>query len=151
MSKLQKKLVHLFSDYYYDYDYDYDYDYSSFLSRLFKRFSLLPQVKIWAFYFDLQCLLFLFWWQLFNRGAEQLEQWMDTREAIIQSEEIGAAEGAEALIKKHEDFTKTVAVQEAKIAALQENANQLIEKEHYDSPAIAERIAAVLARSGIWS
>ena len=76
---------------------------------------------------------------------------MDTREAIIQSEEIGAAEGAEALIKKHEDFTKTVAVQEAKIAALQENANQLIEKEHYDSPAIAERIAAVLARSGIWS
>ena len=72
---------------------------------------------------------------------------MAVREAAIQSEEVGEAqEGAEALLKKHEDFTKTVAVQEAKIASLQNNAEELIDKEHYDSPAIAERIQAVLAR-----
>lgn len=85
--------------------------------------------------------------QLFNRDAEQLEQWMATREAIIQSEDVGeAAEGAEALIKKHEDFTKTLAVQDVKISALKDNADRLIDNSHYDSPAIAERIAAVLAR-----
>ncbi|CAH3114647.1 unnamed protein product [Porites lobata] len=85
--------------------------------------------------------------QLFNRDAEQLEQWMATREAIIQSEDVGeAAEGAEALIKKHEDFTKTLAVQDVKINALKDNADKLIEADHYDSPAIAERIATVLAR-----
>ena len=71
---------------------------------------------------------------------------MATREAIIQSEDVGAAEGAEALIKKHEDFTKTLAVQDVKINALKDNADRLIDNEHYDSPAIAERIAAVLAR-----
>lgn len=85
--------------------------------------------------------------QLFNRDAEQLEQWMATREAIIQSEDVGeAAEGAEALIKKHEDFTKTLAVQDVKINALKDNADRLIDNNHYDSPAIAERISAVLAR-----
>ena len=85
--------------------------------------------------------------QLFNRDAEQLEQWMATREAIIQSEDVGeAAEGAEALIKKHEDFTKTLAVQDVKINALKDNADRLIDNNHYDSPAIAERIHAVLAR-----
>lgn len=84
--------------------------------------------------------------QLFNRDAEQLEQWMATREAIIQNEDVGGAEGAEALIKKHEDFTKTLAVQDVKINALKDNADRLIDNNHYDSPAIAERIAAVLAR-----
>ena len=72
---------------------------------------------------------------------------MATREAIIQSEDVGeAAEGAEALIKKHEDFTKTLAVQDVKINALKDNADRLIDNNHYDSPAIAERISAVLAR-----
>ena len=84
--------------------------------------------------------------QTFNRNAEQLEQWMATREAIIQSEDVGAAEGAEALIKKHEDFTKTLAVQDVKINALNDEAKRLIDNDHYDSPAIAERISTVLAR-----
>lgn len=84
--------------------------------------------------------------QSFNRDAEQLEQWMATREAIIQSEDVGAAEGAEALIKKHEDFTKTLAVQDVKINALNDKAKNLIDNDHYDSPAIAERITTVLAR-----
>ena len=50
---------------------------------------------------------------------------MATREAIIQREDVGAAEGAEALIKKHEDFTKTLAVQDVKINALKDNADRL--------------------------
>ena len=84
---------------------------------------------------------------MFNRDAEQAEQWMATREAVLQSEvDGGAVEGAEALIKKHEDFTKALAKQEDKIGALNQKADKLIDDEHYDSPAIAERIAAVLAR-----
>ncbi|XP_048586984.1 spectrin alpha chain, non-erythrocytic 1 isoform X2 [Nematostella vectensis] len=84
--------------------------------------------------------------QLFNRSAEQLEAWMATREAIIEKEDEDAGEGADALIKKHEDFTRALTVQEEKIGKLKENADTLIAADHYDSPVIAERIAAVLAR-----
>ncbi|KXJ20343.1 Spectrin alpha chain, non-erythrocytic 1 [Exaiptasia diaphana] len=84
--------------------------------------------------------------QLFNRSAEQLEAWMATREEIIEKEEDTEGEGAEALIKKHEDFTRALKIQEEKVANLKANADRLIEANHYDSPAIAERISAVLAR-----
>lgn len=87
-----------------------------------------------------------FFHQLFNRSAEQLEAWMATREEIIEKEEDTEGEGAEALIKKHEDFTRALKIQEEKVGNLKANADRLIEADHYDSPAIAERIAAVLAR-----
>lgn len=51
--------------------------------------------------------------QLFNRDAEQAESWMAKREASFQSEEIefGSLDAVEALIKKHEDFDKSLQAQ----------------------------------------
>ena len=52
--------------------------------------------------------------QLFNRDAEQAESWMAKREAFFQSEEIdfgSSLDAVEALIKKHEDFDKSLQAQ----------------------------------------
>ena len=47
--------------------------------------------------------------QLFNRDAEQLESWMAPREAIIRTEEVGGSpEGAEKLVKTHENIEKSI-------------------------------------------
>ena len=50
--------------------------------------------------------------QLFNREAEQAEAWMAQREAFLASEDVGKSlDGVEALIKKHEDFDKSIVTQ----------------------------------------
>lgn len=47
--------------------------------------------------------------QLFNRDAEQLESWMGPREAIIRTEEVGGSpEGADKLVKTHENIEKSI-------------------------------------------
>ena len=51
-----------------------------------------------------------------------------------------------ALIKKHEDFEKTLDTQEEKIHALDQFAQKLMTDGHYDSVAIASRKNTVLAR-----
>ena len=52
----------------------------------------------------------------------------------------------EALIKKHEDFEKSLAAQEEKIRALDEFATKLIEGQHYAAEDVAERRALLLER-----
>lgn len=49
----------------------------------------------------------------------------------------------EALIKKHEDFEKSLAAQEEKIKALDEFATKLIEGQHYAADDVAQRRAMV--------
>ena len=49
----------------------------------------------------------------------------------------------EALIKKHEDFEKSLAAQEEKIKALDEFATKLIEGQHYAADDVAQRRTAV--------
>lgn len=45
----------------------------------------------------------------------------------------------EALLKKHEDFEKSLAAQEEKIKALDEFASKLIEGQHYAADDVAQR------------
>ena len=52
----------------------------------------------------------------------------------------------QALIKKHEDFEKSLAAQEEKIKALDEFATKLIDGEHYAAEDVAERRALLLER-----
>ncbi|XP_057290447.1 spectrin alpha chain, non-erythrocytic 1-like isoform X2 [Hydractinia symbiolongicarpus] len=80
---------------------------------------------------------------LFNRDAELAEFWMDAREAVLQSED---SESTDVLMKKQKDFEKAIAIQEAKIQALEQTAEKLIGQDHYDSNVIAERIKAVMER-----
>lgn len=51
----------------------------------------------------------VFFSKLFNRDAEQLESWMTPREALIRSEEVGGSpEGADKLVKTHENIEKSI-------------------------------------------
>lgn len=49
---------------------------------------------------------------MFNREIEAAETWMGAREAFLASEDVGGSlDGVEALIKKHEDFDKSLNAQ----------------------------------------
>ena len=52
-------------------------------------------------------------------------------------------DSVEALIKKHEDFEKSLAAQEEKIKALNEFATKLIEGQHYAAEDVTQRRDAV--------
>ena len=50
--------------------------------------------------------------QQFNHEAEQAESWMAKREAFLASGDVGSSSDAvQALIKKHEDFEKSLQAQ----------------------------------------
>ena len=51
-------------------------------------------------------------YQVFNREVETAEAWMATRETFLATEDVGGSlDGVEALIKKHEDFDKSLNAQ----------------------------------------
>lgn len=63
------------------------------------------------------------------------------------NEDLGdSLDSVEALIKKHEDFEKSLAAQEEKIKALDEFATKLIEGQHYAADDVAQRQEMLLER-----
>ena len=70
--------------------------------------------------------------QLFYRGTEQAGAWMAKQEAFLDNQDLGdSLDSVEAMMKKHENFEKSLAAQEEKIKALEEFAVKLIEGKHY--------------------
>ncbi|KAL3092945.1 hypothetical protein niasHS_004972 [Heterodera schachtii] len=85
--------------------------------------------------------------QLFYRDTEQAESWMTKQEAFLQNDDLGdSLDAVESLLKKHEDFEKSLAAQEEKIHALDEFATKLIEGGHYAAEDVAKRREKLLAR-----
>lgn len=85
--------------------------------------------------------------QLFYRDTEQAETWMNKQEAFLTNEDLGdSMDAVESLIKKHEDFEKSLAAQEEKINALDEFATKLIQGQHYAADDVAKRRQALLDR-----
>jgi len=85
--------------------------------------------------------------QLFCRDTEQADTWMAKQESFLVNQDLGdSLDSVEALIKKHEDFEKSLAAQEEKIKALDEFATKLIEGQHYAAEDVAERRAMLLER-----
>ncbi|XP_074654192.1 spectrin alpha chain-like [Tubulanus polymorphus] len=85
--------------------------------------------------------------QLFLRDCEQAELWMATRETSLSGDNTDG-ENVDSMIKKHEDFDRAINVQEEKISALQNFADQLTAADHYDGDKIDAKKAEVLDR---WS
>ena len=72
---------------------------------------------------------------------------MAKQEAFLENDDLGdSLDSVEALIKKHEDFEKSLAAQEEKIKALDEFATKLIEGEHYAAQDVAQRRQLLLER-----
>ncbi|KAL0275436.1 UNVERIFIED_CONTAM: hypothetical protein PYX00_003283 [Menopon gallinae] len=58
--------------------------------------------------------------QIFKRDADILENWMTTREIILRDGQLGdSIPQVEDLLRKHDDFEKTISAQEEKFKALQ--------------------------------
>ncbi|XP_012266103.2 spectrin alpha chain isoform X2 [Athalia rosae] len=87
--------------------------------------------------------------QLFYRDTEQADAWMAKQEAFLANEDLGdSLDSVEALIKKHEDFNKSLAAQDEKIKVLDEFARKLIEGEHYAAEDVFQRRQLLLERRG---
>uniref|UniRef100_A0A8C5A923 Spectrin alpha, non-erythrocytic 1 n=1 Tax=Gadus morhua TaxID=8049 RepID=A0A8C5A923_GADMO len=85
--------------------------------------------------------------QLFYRDTEQVDNWMSKQEAFLLNEDLGdSLDSVEALLKKHEDFEKSLSAQEEKITALDEFATKLIDNNHYAKEDVATRRDALLNR-----
>ncbi|XP_073790665.1 spectrin alpha chain, non-erythrocytic 1 isoform X17 [Danio rerio] len=85
--------------------------------------------------------------QLFYRDTEQVDNWMSKQEAFLLNEDLGdSLDSVEALLKKHEDFEKSLSAQEEKITALDEFATKLIQNNHYAKDDVATRRDALLSR-----
>ncbi|XP_056301760.1 spectrin alpha chain, non-erythrocytic 1 isoform X10 [Danio aesculapii] len=85
--------------------------------------------------------------QLFYRDTEQVDNWMSKQEAFLLNEDLGdSLDSVEALLKKHEDFEKSLSAQEEKITALDEFASKLIQNNHYAKDDVATRRDALLSR-----
>ncbi|CAJ0583549.1 unnamed protein product, partial [Mesorhabditis spiculigera] len=85
--------------------------------------------------------------QLFYRDTDQAETWMNKQEAFLANEDLGdSLDSVESLLKKHEDFEKSLAAQEEKINALDEFASKLIQGQHYAADDVARRRKALLDR-----
>lgn len=68
-------------------------------------------------------------------------------QAFLANEDLGdSLDSVEALIKKHEDFEKSLAAQEEKIKALDEFASKLIEGGHYAADEVHHRRKMVKTR-----
>ena len=68
-------------------------------------------------------------------------------QAFLDNKDLGdSLDSVEALIKKHEDFEKSLAAQEEKIKMLDEFATRLIETEHYAHDDVAAKRDQLLER-----
>nr|CDS29622.1 Spectrin alpha actinin [Hymenolepis microstoma] len=84
---------------------------------------------------------------LFFRDAEQAEAWIAKQEAFLENKDVGdSLDAAEALMRKQEDFEKSLTAQEEKIKNLEAFADKLIAGNHYASPEVAERRESLLRR-----
>ncbi|XP_072162112.1 spectrin alpha chain [Bemisia tabaci] len=85
--------------------------------------------------------------QLFYRDAEQADTWTAKQEAFLANTDLGdSLDSVEALMKKHEDFEKSLAAQEDKIKALDDFADKLIDGNHYAVEDVEHRRSMLLQR-----
>ncbi|CAH8478758.1 unnamed protein product [Schistosoma rodhaini] len=77
--------------------------------------------------------------QYFYRDAEQSESWIGKQEALLEIKDVGdSLDSVEALIRKHEDFEKSLLAQEEKMHHFDELAKKLIETDHYAAAQVSE-------------
>ncbi|KAF7492961.1 Spectrin alpha chain [Sarcoptes scabiei] len=90
-----------------------------------------------------QCMDF----QLFLRDAEQVDQWMNKQEIFLENVDLGdSLDAVESLIKKHNNFEKSLAAHQEKMNALYDFARRLIESKHYASDEIDQKLKEFLER-----
>jgi spectrin beta len=112
------------------------------LSKLDDLRRLLDQVWEDRKHSLTQCLQM----QLFNELLKQADAWLSSKEAFLNNEDLGdTLASVESLIKKHDNFEKTLSTQQ-RIVELGKFANDLIQKNHFESETIVSKCRATVAR-----
>eukprot|EP00042_Codosiga_hollandica_P029214 m.159345 g.159345 ORF g.159345 m.159345 type:complete len:2437 (+) comp53015_c0_seq1:84-7394(+) len=85
--------------------------------------------------------------QVFLRDADQIDAWIATQEAALNTDDLGdSLDSVEALIKSHDDFEKSLAAQQETTNAFKDFGNRLIGYGHYDAGAVGKRRDMIVAR-----
>jgi spectrin alpha len=84
--------------------------------------------------------------QLFLRDTDQADSWMAKQEALLGNQDVGdSLDAVEALVKRHEDFEKSLVAQDEKVKAVDEVATRLVQASHYATEDIDSQRKEVLA------
>ncbi len=84
--------------------------------------------------------------QLFNREADQIDASTSAQAKFLENIDIGESwEDVEAFMKRHDDFSATLAAHEERANQFRETADRLVQAGHPDGAAIADKRDRVLA------
>ena len=84
--------------------------------------------------------------QMFNELLKQSEDWLSSKEAFLNNEDLGESlAGVESLIRKHDNFEKTLLTQQ-RIGELSKFADDLVQNSHFDSDNILAKCRAIVTR-----
>ncbi|XP_076359799.1 spectrin beta chain, non-erythrocytic 5 kst [Tachypleus tridentatus] len=85
--------------------------------------------------------------QVFKEHAKQAETWLASKEAFLNNEDLGDSMcSVEVLIRKHDNFEKTMVAQSDKVDKLEKYATELTANKHYSSVTIQARCQAICQR-----
>ncbi|XP_045541118.1 spectrin beta chain [Papilio machaon] len=86
--------------------------------------------------------------QLFKEQAQQTEDWLASKEAFLNNDDLGDnLDAVETLIRKHAEFSKLVESQVGRVAEVQRFAAGLLQRDHYDAAYIQRRVQQLLDRA----
>ncbi|XP_034253991.1 spectrin beta chain, non-erythrocytic 1 isoform X5 [Thrips palmi] len=85
--------------------------------------------------------------QLFREQTDQAHSWLAGKEAFLNNDDVGdSLSSVEALLRKHEDFEKTLVAQLGRVEELEKFAIEILSDHHYDSNAITQKLKSVVSR-----
>ena len=85
--------------------------------------------------------------QLFREQTDQIHSWLASKEAFLNNDDLGdSLSSVGLLLRKHEDFEKTLTAQMSRVEDLEKFALDILSDHHYDSQAITQRLQGVISR-----
>ena len=79
-----------------------------------------------------------------NREVDEVESWMNDREAVVSVQDLGTdLEHNEVIQKKFDDFLKDLAANETRVNVANQLARKFVEQGHSDTPVIQQRQKAL--------
>lgn len=86
---------------------------------------------------------------IFNQEADHLETMFKSHNTFLEFDDLGTTlDDVESLLKRHDNFSATLAAQEERLIVFSEMANKLIKAKHYNSIKIDARRQSILS---IWT
>lgn len=83
----------------------------------------------------------------YRRNTDRIEAWVAVQEGVLETNDVGdSLDSVEALMKKQEDFEKSLKAQREKVTELENYTASLVKSGHYETSAIEAGLRATLKR-----